>query len=161
MFIIILQLLICVFVLLFATIAAWYEGSAIIESSLEWKYSTPFTDTLGIEIVSGKEIVILDYFIYAIKFKPFFPTLMLLSILYIIGLVLIFIGKKNTDTSIKVAFAFGIIYLVTSTLFFNATTFGGKLFFYILLISSILTILITICLSILNKQKVYFVKSNQ
>ncbi|CAM5215876.1 hypothetical protein UACE39S_05300 [Ureibacillus acetophenoni] len=160
---IIIQLLICVCVFLFATVAAWYEGSAIIEDSLEWTYSTPFTNTFGIEIVSGKEIVLLDYFVYAAKFQPFFPILMLLSFIYIIGLVLFIVGRKNNDTSIKVSFAFGIVYLVASTLFINATTFGGKLFFYILLISSILTILVTLCISILNGhgQKVYFVKSSE
>ncbi|MFJ8088693.1 DUF4306 domain-containing protein [Lysinibacillus sp. NPDC095746] len=27
---------------------AWYEGSAIIENSLEWKYSTTFTELFNL-----------------------------------------------------------------------------------------------------------------
>ncbi|MFJ8103989.1 MULTISPECIES: DUF4306 domain-containing protein [unclassified Lysinibacillus] len=41
------------FILAFSTFISWYEGSAIIENSLEWKYSTPFTILFNIEITNG------------------------------------------------------------------------------------------------------------
>jgi len=45
-----LQLIIGIFILAVSTFIAWYEGSAIIENSLEWKYSTPFTELFNIDI---------------------------------------------------------------------------------------------------------------
>ncbi|WP_036188481.1 DUF4306 domain-containing protein [Ureibacillus manganicus] len=143
MFKYILQFLIGGVVLLFSTLAAWYEGSAIIEKSLEWNYSTPFTHFLGIEITTGKEIVVIDYFVYALKFQPFFPMLMLLSLFYIIGITLVLVGKKNIHFGMKLAFLCGIVFLCTSTLFYKSTTDGGRIFFYLLLTSSILTTLIS------------------
>lgn len=148
-----LQLMIGGMVLLFSTVAAWYEGSAIIEHSLEWDYSTPFTHLLDIEILTGKEIVVFDYFVYAIKFQPFFPMVILISLLYMIGLTLFLVGKKNINQGMIIAFVIGLLCLGASSMFYNATTFGGSLFFYTLLISAILTILISMFLFLQNKHK--------
>lgn len=153
MFKYIIQLVISGFLFSFSTLAAWYEGSAIIENSLEWNHSTPFTGMLGIEIVSGKEIVVLDYFVYAIKFQTFYPMLCLLSLLYIVGLTIVLIGKGNIGLAMKIAFAWGILCLITSTVFYNSTTTGGNVFFYILLMCAILTILIAMFTFIQIKQK--------
>lgn len=76
-----------IILLLFSTVVAWYEGSAITYSSLEWKYSTPFTQRLYGGFHNPNDISSLDYFVYAVKFRPFFPILMLLSALYIITLL--------------------------------------------------------------------------
>ena len=161
MFKYILQLLIGGFVFLFSSLAAWYEGSGIIENSLEWKYSTPISTFLGIEIETGKEIVVLDYFVYAIKFKPFFPLLMLLCSIYMIVITLVLIGRANNQLALKLAFAYGLLNLAVSTLFYKATTTGGIAFFYILLLNAILTILISKFLYIQSKQKQYHLKASK
>jgi len=87
MFKYILQLSIETFTLAISTIIAWYEGSAIIEKPFEWKYSTPFTRLFNIEITNGYDISQLDYFVYAAKFQPFFPAIMMVSLLYILSVI--------------------------------------------------------------------------
>lgn len=153
MFKYILQLMISGVVLLFSTVAAWYEGSAIIENSLEWEYSTPVTHLLGIETLTGKEIVVFDYFVYAIKFQPFFPMMILISLLYIASLTLFLVGKRNMNQGILLSFVIGLLYLGASALFYDATTLGGSLFFYTLLLSAVLTILISMFFFLQNKHK--------
>ncbi|HWL24115.1 MAG TPA: DUF4306 domain-containing protein [Ureibacillus sp.] len=161
MFKYIIHLLISLFVFVFATLSAWYEGSAIIENQLEWSYSTPFTHFLGIDIITGKEIVVLDYFVYATKFQPLFPLLMYLSIIYILALILVKVGKANIHLSMKLAFGLGILLLLFSTLCFNATSYGGVLFYNILLISAMLTILLSMFFFIQSKHKEHFIEANE
>ena len=83
MFKYLLQIFIGIFILAISTVFAWYEGSAITDISWEWKYSTPFSNWFNIEIVNGRDISQLDYFIYAAKYQPLFPAIMLISIFYI------------------------------------------------------------------------------
>ena len=66
--------------LLISTVAAWYEGSAILDNPWEWKYSTPFSRLLNGEVHNNSDISQLDYFIYAAKFHPTFPVIMVISI---------------------------------------------------------------------------------
>ncbi|MFJ5771667.1 DUF4306 domain-containing protein [Psychrobacillus sp. NPDC093180] len=87
MFKYVLQLIVGIFTLLLSTLIARYEGSAISYDSLEWGYSTPFTKLFNIEITRGSDISQLDYFVYAAKFQPLFPTIMMVSVLYILSIV--------------------------------------------------------------------------
>lgn len=85
--------------LLMATAIAWYEGSEIIDNSLEWKYSTPFSRLFNIEIVNGQDISQLDYFVYAAKFQPFFPMIMTVSVIYIFTVLIFF--HLSTKSSVS------------------------------------------------------------
>ncbi|MFJ3387094.1 MULTISPECIES: YjdJ family protein [unclassified Lysinibacillus] len=87
MFKYILQLIIGILILAESTFIAWYEGSAIIENSLEWKYSTPFKELFNIGITNGHDISQLDYLVYSAKFQPLFPTIMMVSVLYILSVI--------------------------------------------------------------------------
>jgi len=84
-----LQLIIGIFILAVSTFIAWYEGSAIIDNSLEWKYSTPFTELFNIDISQ------LDYFVYSAKFQPLFPTIMMVCVLYILSVIGYYLIKRN------------------------------------------------------------------
>ena len=75
------------FFLLFSTAVAWYEGSTILDNSLEWQYSTPFTQLLYGVVNNPSDISQLDYFVYAAKFQPTFPIIMVLSSLYLLILI--------------------------------------------------------------------------
>lgn len=68
-------------------VVAWYEGSTILDNPWEWKYSTPFSRLLYGEVHSASDILQLDYFIYAAKFQPTYPVIMVISILYLLILI--------------------------------------------------------------------------
>ena len=82
----IIQLTLSLLVLCLSTLAAFYEGSNLLEDSFEWGWSTPFTLLTTDRISSANQIFILDYLIYAAKFYPLFPSIMLLSIIYFLFL---------------------------------------------------------------------------
>ncbi|MEC2077566.1 DUF4306 domain-containing protein [Metabacillus fastidiosus] len=82
--------------LLFSTFFAWYEGSALLESKYEWKYTAKFTYWLKGEPTSHKDILQLDYFIYAAKFRPFFIYLMIFSFSYLFIISFITVYKYRT-----------------------------------------------------------------
>lgn len=115
-------------ILLFATVVAWYEGSAIIENSLAWRSSTPFTQFLGREIYTGKEIAVLDYFVYALKFQPFYPMLMVVSSFYLIASVIVMLKKLHYTKTANGLVAFvGIMSLCATVVLFDAVTMGAKI----------------------------------
>lgn len=146
----IIQFIISGFVFIFSTIVAWYEGSGIIDHSIQWKYSTPFTKLFGVSIMDGKDILMLDYFVYSIKFQPTFPILMLLSAVYMTLIIIIYISKFNN----KLSDIFFIIVVITllflSVFFIGASTTGGKFFFTFTLGIAILFIVVKV---LLHKKK--------
>ena len=56
-------------VFLFSTIAAWYEGSAILDHPLEWRNSTPITQLMNGSVHESSNILQWDFFIYAAKYQ--------------------------------------------------------------------------------------------
>ncbi|MEH7440625.1 YjdJ family protein [Neobacillus drentensis] len=81
-----------ILVLCFSTVLAWYEGSNIVDDSFEWKYTAKFTTYFNGDVSDYHDINQLDYFIYAAKFHPFFPILMLVSGSVIIVLIMFKLG---------------------------------------------------------------------
>lgn len=149
----IFQIITSGFLFLFFMIIAWYEGSEIIENSIQWEYSTPFTKLFGIEIVDGSDIIWLDYFVYSIKFQPVFPILMLISAIYLALLLIIYISKYNNKLS-SILIVFGLISLIgISSISKGASTIGGKFFFLVTLCSVILFIVVIIIQCFGNKKK--------
>ncbi|MEH7413847.1 YjdJ family protein [Neobacillus drentensis] len=74
--------------LCFSTFVAWYEGSNLVNDPFEWKYTAKVTHSIKGEITDYHQINQLDYFIYAAKFHPLFPILMLVSASIIIILIM-------------------------------------------------------------------------
>lgn len=71
-------------VFLFSMIAAWYEGSALLDHPSEWKNTTPFTQWFHGPVQSERDILQWDFFIYAAKYQPTYPMIMLVSGLYLL-----------------------------------------------------------------------------
>ncbi|MBD8038824.1 YjdJ family protein [Solibacillus sp. A46] len=130
-----LQIIIGILTFMVATYITWYEGSALINNSIEWKYSTPFTKLFNIEITTGQDISQLDYFVYAVKFQPLFPTLMIVSILYILSVTGYYLIKSKSKWAIGFWGFIGFIMILFSSLTFNSSTTGGSVFFWITSIS--------------------------
>lgn len=124
--------------LIFFTIAAWYEGSTILDKPWEWKYSAIFTQLLHGEAVNQQTISQLDYFVYAAKFKPAYPLLMMISSMYLV----ILIGYRSLKNSHKgfalFLFILGISTIAASRFVSHSPTSGGAIFAMFLLASGIL-----------------------
>jgi len=144
MFKYVLQIIVGTFILLCATFIAWYEGSAIVDDSLEWKYSTPFTEWLNKEVTNGSEISQLDYFVYAVKFQPLYPTIMVISFLYILCVIGFYLIKNKLNYATHYWGIVGCSMILVSILFSNASTYGGKTFFWTFLASGLGCILVAV-----------------
>nr|WP_295972126.1 DUF4306 domain-containing protein [uncultured Bacillus sp.] len=70
-------------VFLFSTLAAWYEGSSLLDQPSEWKSSTPVTQWLSGPVHDESDILQWDFLIFAAKFKPTFPMIMTVSAVYL------------------------------------------------------------------------------
>lgn len=130
-----------------STFFAWYEGSGIIENSWEWKYSTPFSKLFNIEIINGREISQLDYFVYAAKFQPFFPTIMIISGLYIVSVMIIYLLKHNRQLAMVFSGMTSGILIVISSLLLHTSTNGGKVLFGV----SVMGALFFICMAVSSR----------
>ena len=146
MFKYVLQLIVGIFTLVVSTFIAWYEGSAITYKSLEWGYSTPFTKMLNIEITNGRDISQLDYFVYAAKFQPLFPAIMMVSVLYILNVVGYYLVKYKPKWAIGFLGSIGCIMILLSGFIFNSPTLGGRIFFWITLVSGLISIAFAVVL---------------
>lgn len=157
----ILQLIIGIFILAVSTFIAWYEGSAIIDNSLEWKYSTPFTELFNIDITNGRDISQLDYFVYSAKFQPLFPTIMMVCVLYILSVIGYYLIKRNPKCAIGFWGLTGCICILLSGLIFNSPTIGGRIFFGMTFISGILSMEITVIVWLRNSKHYLIVKTKR
>lgn len=126
---------------LFSMAATWYEGSGIIDNPLEWKYSTPISQMMNDQILKKDDISQLDYFIYAAKFHPTFPLIMLITGLYLFILIgyCALTGKKKWFSFYL--FSLGLGLLVLSYMTFSSPTKGGQVFFVCSLAIGLLSIL--------------------
>jgi divalent metal cation (Fe/Co/Zn/Cd) transporter len=95
-----IQLGVSFMIFVFSTISAWYEGSTLIDKEEEWKYTAKFTYWLKGEPENYKDILQIDFFIYAAKFKPLFICLMIIGIIYFLIMVSIIIKKYITGKKV-------------------------------------------------------------
>jgi len=128
------------FFLLFSTAVAWYEGSAILDNPWEWRYSTPFTQLLYGVVSNPSAISQLDYFVYAAKFQPTFPSIMVLSSLYLLILIGYYILKQEKKWFACYLTFLGGGLLLFSYFTFNSLTVGGHILFSLFLICGLLCI---------------------
>ncbi|GEM_PF-657762 len=125
-----IQYLIALILLVFSTVTAWYEGSMIREVPWEWKYTAIFTKMFNGKITSNTEISQLDYFIYAAKFSPLYPIVMLLSLSYLLTLSGYLLLKNNTKRLTVFLSAVSVIYVLFGITLSSSPTVGGKYFTY-------------------------------
>lgn len=138
------QIFAAVVVFVTATMVTWYGGSAILENSFEWGYSTPFSQWLNGSVVSASDISVFDHFVYAAKFKPFFPALMMVSFVYFIILIGFILLRKRRKALIGYNGLLGLLLLISSLFIMNFATIGGRVFFYLLLTLSICCFVLSI-----------------
>lgn len=152
----VLQFSVSITLLLFSTAFAWYEGSAILDNPWEWRYSTPFTQLLYGVVNNPSDISQLDYFVYASKFQPTFPIMMIFSSLYL----LILIGYKILKLE-KKWLAYYLTFLGGGLFLFsyftsNSPTKGGHILSPIFIICGLLCISAALIINfqVLNRIKV-------
>ncbi len=144
LFLFFLQLAIAFMFLIFSTIAAWYEGSAIIDNPWEWKHSTLFSQLLYGEVQDASQISQIDHFVYASKFQPTFPLIMAISGLYLSLLIgYQFLMRQKRWFVYYLWFLSGVLFLFSSSVAQSPTP-GGSIFFYFGLFSSILCIVVSL-----------------
>ncbi|WP_301857470.1 DUF4306 domain-containing protein [Planococcus shenhongbingii] len=83
-------------VFVFATLVSWYEGGQLRDISWEWEHTAVFSNWFNGEVDRGSDIIVMDHFVYAAKFEPFFPFLMAVSLLFIVFRVALWIIKDQT-----------------------------------------------------------------
>ncbi|MFD6441019.1 YjdJ family protein [Peribacillus sp. NPDC060186] len=138
----IFQLISATLFLLFFTFCTWYEGSEILDNPWEWEYSTYFSQMLNDQVVEENDISSLDYFVYAAKFKPLFPSLMIITALYIIILSGLNLYKRSAKKIALFLSVLGVILLILSSLVTNSPTAGGSFFNAFFLTCGIISVLI-------------------
>ncbi|OIU68575.1 YjdJ family protein [Rossellomorea aquimaris] len=123
-------------VLFFSLFATLFEGSEIVDRPFEWEYSTPFSG----QVNAAGDISKLDYFVYAIKFKPAFPIVMAISLLYLLVVAgYLFLSRKRFYSlylPILAVLQFGL-----GALMFSATTSGAQLLSYVFIVCGLVTVL--------------------
>ncbi|MGG4266244.1 YjdJ family protein [Peribacillus simplex] len=135
------QSIIAGFFLLLFSFCTWYEGSEILDDSREWKYSAHFSQMLNDQVVDDQDISNLDYFVYAAKFKPVFPVLMVLTSSYLIILTGYALFKRSSKKTALFLVGYGVFFLILSGIVSNSPTVGGNIFQAIFLISGMMAII--------------------
>ncbi|WP_188006600.1 DUF4306 domain-containing protein [Sporosarcina sp. ANT_H38] len=137
-----IQLVLASILLIFSTGAAWYEGSALIEHSWEWKHTAIFSGLVNGQVENASEILPIDYFIYAAKFAHVFPLLMLLSVTYLILIMGYVLLKRNHKMFTYFLASVGILFLMLSGFVSNSPTNGLIIISTSLLVIGILLLVI-------------------
>ncbi|MFG6147423.1 YjdJ family protein [Halobacillus sp. B23F22_1] len=122
-----IQASILLVILAFSTFVTWYEGSALLDNPWEWEYSTLFSQMLSGEVRSDEHISQLDYFVYAAKFHPVFPTVMVISSIYLILLIGYRLLKDYSKWLMLYLASCGCALLTISFFLMNAATRGGEI----------------------------------
>lgn len=137
-----LQLMVGVAIFFVSTFFAWYESSEITENPFEWRYSTPFTNLFVQEIVNGKDISQLDYFVYAVKFKPLFPAIMFVSLIYLLSVLGMYLIKMKLKATTPFWGCTGLILLFSSVVISQSFTIGNSVFFWIASINGMIFLVV-------------------
>ncbi|MCA1322350.1 YjdJ family protein [Bacillus tianshenii] len=68
-----------VIVFFISTFFSWYEGSDLVVRESRWDTTAILSNWIG-EVNTKGDIYQLDYLIYAAKYKPLFPSIMIISL---------------------------------------------------------------------------------
>ncbi|WP_249599611.1 DUF4306 domain-containing protein [Peribacillus frigoritolerans] len=123
------------------TFCTWYEGSEIVDKPWEWKYSTLFTHVNDEQGIDAVDISNFDHFVYAAKFKPLFPLLMVLAASYIIILSGYVLFKRRIKKMALFLLGFGVLFLFSSGFVSHSPTVGGNIFQALFLIGGMIAIM--------------------
>lgn len=148
-----IQASVALMVLVFSTIASWYEGSALVQAPLEWKHTAIFSKWINGSVNQANDILPLDYFIYAAKFSPAYPLAMLLSVTYLLILIGFVLFKGRTKALAYFLTSVGTVFLILCSLVSGSPTTGLKMFFSTSLLLGILAVAIAVILIFTNKNK--------
>lgn len=118
-------------VFLFSLLAAWYEGSAILDHPSEWQNSTPITQLIVGNVHVSSDISQWDFFVYAAKFRPTFPMIMTVSGLYLLLLLGNYIFKKVRKWFAYYVFLISGVLFLLSYFSFESLTDGGQKMFHL------------------------------
>lgn len=136
-----------------AAFSSWYEGSAILEVSWEWKHTAIFSEMINGPVTQASDILPIDYFVYAAKFFPTFPFIMLLSVLYLLILIGYILLKRNDKIFSYFTTSIGLLFLVLSSFVSNSPTIGLKILFISFLFIGMISIAIVLIRTYINKTK--------
>lgn len=137
-----IQVIMAMLFLMIFTFCAWYEGSEILDNPWEWEYSTPFSELLHTQVEGPEDISNLDHLVYAAKFRPLFPALMMMTLLYLVTLTGLRVSKGSQKKSAFFLTGLGVLLLLMSGLIWSSPTVGGHFFKGISLIVGIVSILV-------------------
>lgn len=127
-------------VLGFSTLVSWYEGSALLDHSWEWRYSAPFSEMVHGSVTGSSDIVALDFFVYAAKFTPLYPGMMIISASYLFILTGFKLFKQ---TGFRIFLALlGAIFLTLCYIISSSPTAGGNTLFRLFLVVGVLMIVV-------------------
>ncbi len=148
---VVIQMVLASILLLFSIGVSWYEGSALLGHSLEWKHTAIFSGIVNGQVENASDILAIDYFIYAAKFAPAFPMLMLLGGIYLISLMGYILFKRNLKVFTYYLTSIGFLLLVLSGFVSNSPTSGLKIISASLLFFGILFLVIALIRLVNNK----------
>ncbi|MFJ5748712.1 DUF4306 domain-containing protein [Peribacillus frigoritolerans] len=136
-----LQMIIAALFFMVFTFCTWYEGSEILDRPWEWKHSTHFTHINDEQPIEADDISNFDHFVYAAKFKPLFPFLMVLAASYLIILTGYILFQRRIKKMALFLLGFGVIFLFFSGYVSNSPTVGGNIFQAFFLIGGMIAIM--------------------
>nr|WP_255352985.1 YjdJ family protein [Sporosarcina sp. ZBG7A] len=119
--------------LAFSTFIAWYEGSAIRDVPWEWKHTAFFSNVLNGQVTNNSDISQLDYFIYAAKFHPVYPILILFSLSYIVTLSGYLLLKNYIKRLTVFLSVISMIYVLLGLTIYSSPIVGGKYLTFVFL----------------------------
>ncbi len=108
--------------------AAFYEGSALADNSWEWSYSTPITGLTGGTIERAADISPFDYFYFAAKHEPFFPVVMMASVLYIAVICGFMMLRLKKSKAVLYFSMVAVICVGAAGVLLDATSSGSRWF---------------------------------
>ncbi|MCA1053999.1 YjdJ family protein [Rossellomorea aquimaris] len=127
-----------------SSLFTWYEGSAIREHPYEWPYTAFFSQKIHGEVLTVSDISVWDHFVYAAKFSPLFPSLMIISIGYLLCLTGIIVFR-NSERKMGIFHSVSsVMYGVLSFLLTDPSTTGGTVFMGIFSVLTIIHIILAV-----------------
>lgn len=114
--------------LIFSTLISWYEGAQLLDTPWEWKYSAIFSTWLNGEVHSASDILEIDHFVYAAKFAPLFPFLMVSASLVIFLILVDWLFKGEKRVLYSVYFIAGVLFFCASGVLSASPTAGLSFF---------------------------------
>ncbi|MGE6752731.1 YjdJ family protein [Rossellomorea sp. NPDC071047] len=120
----------------FTALFSWYEGSALLDNPWEWRYSTPFSEMVHGTDLTQDQIVDLDFFVYAAKFSPLFPSFMIMSASYLLVLLGYRFLKHRRFTIFLTLF--GMVFLLMSAFIASSPTTGGNILVWLFVLIGLL-----------------------